>query len=71
MPKNKTIYFQKTSFDQEEYKDCLVAAPGDINAKCKLSKKVFTLSNIVADALIFHVHHERNRQGMKNLPAIR
>ena len=39
MPKKKKTYLQKSWLDQEQYKDWLVEAPEDTNAKCKLCKK--------------------------------
>ena len=36
MPKKKKTYFQKSWFNQEQYKDWLAGAAEDINVKCKL-----------------------------------
>ena len=71
MPKKKRkTYFQKSWLDQEQYKDWLAEAPEDTNAKCKLCKKVFKLSNMAADALKSHANSELHKQEIKNLQVI-
>ena len=42
-------------------KGWLDEAPEDTNAKCKLCKKVFKLSNMVADALKSHADSKRHK----------
>ena len=65
--KNKT-YFQKSWLDQEQYEDCSAEALEDTNTKCKLCKKVFKLSKMVAEAQS-HDDSERHKQ-IQNLQAI-
>ena len=71
MPKKKKTYFQKCWFSQEQYEDWLAEAPEDTNAKCKLCKKVFKISNMAANALKSHANSDRHKQEIKNLQAIR
>ena len=67
MPKKKKTYFQQSWLYQEQYKDCLPEAPENTNAKSKLCKKVFKLSNTAADSLKSQADSERHKQEIKNL----
>ena len=71
MSAKKKTYFWKNWFHQQQYKDQLAEAPEDTNAKCKLCKKVFKLSNMAADVLKSHAYSERHKQEIKNLQGIR
>ena len=51
MPKKKNTYFQTGWLAEEQFKDWLAEVLEDTNAKCKLRKKMFKLSNMAADAL--------------------
>ena len=70
MSKKKKTYFQRIWLVQEQYKDWLPEAPEDTNAKCKLCKKVYKLSNMAADALKSHADSERHKQEIQNLQVI-
>ena len=70
IPEKKKTYFQRSWLGQEQYRDWLAEALEDTNAKCKLFKKVFKLSNMAADALKSHADSECHKQEI-NLQAIR
>ena len=63
----KKAYFQKSWFDQEQYKDWLAEAPEDTNAKCKFCKIGFKPSNMATDALKSHADSECQKQEIKNI----
>ena len=51
MPEKKNTYFQKGWLAQEQFKDWLAEVLEDTNAKSKLHKKMFKLSNMAAETL--------------------
>ena len=70
MPKKKEDLFPKELARSRTVQDWLAETLEDTSAKCKLCKKVFKPSNMVADALKSHADSERHKQEIKNLQAI-